>query len=72
MKTLDLHGVSHTDVPTLCHEFINANWNIEPELHIITGHSLTMKELVKDVLNVYDVEYKIGDLKNSGYIRIWI
>lgn len=72
MKSLDLHGVSHADVTALCHEFINASWNSESEIHIITGHSLTMKELVKDVLKVYDVEYKVGDLKNSGYIKIWI
>ena len=72
MKKLDLHGMPHADVTNACHEFINQHWNTGQELHIITGHSPAMKELVQEVLGVYTIEYTIGDLHNPGYVRLWV
>lgn len=72
MKKLDLHGIPHVDVTNACHEFINQHWNTDQELHIITGHSPAMKELVREVLGIYDVEYTMGDLHNPGYVRLWV
>lgn len=67
---LDLHGVPHEEADGLVHGFINANWKPDQELHIITGHSVLMKNIVKKALNFYDVEVTEGDPRNSGYIRI--
>lgn len=70
IPTLDLHGVPHEDADGLVHEFINANWKMDQELHIITGHSMLMKNIVTKALNFYDVEVVIGDPRNKGYIRV--
>jgi len=68
--TLDLHGVSHEDVPDLVHQFINSNWVPSVELHIVTGHSKRMKGIVLEVLELYDVDVSIGGPTNQGYIRV--
>lgn len=70
IKKLDLHGVKHAEVAQVCHSFINSSWGSYTVLHIITGHSQTMKAIVEKVLKNYDVDYTIGDLRNSGYIKI--
>lgn len=67
---LDLHGVSHEDAEGLVHEFINSNWKMDQELHIITGHSMLMKNIVRKTLDYYDVEVVMGDPRNTGYIRV--
>ena len=69
---LDLHGTQHENVKRVCHKFINEHWGSSQELHIITGYSPKMINLVKDVLNEYEVEYEVGDQRNSGYIRLWV
>jgi DNA-nicking Smr family endonuclease len=71
VRALDLHGVSHEDVEDMVHRFINENWTAEQELHVITGHSLRMKRIVKDVLKMYDVKVEEGDLRNAGYLRVF-
>jgi DNA-nicking Smr family endonuclease len=70
MKKLDLHGVPHAEVPELVHQFVNENWVEGRELHVITGHSLEMKRIVRSVLGMYDVEVDDGDPRNAGYLRI--
>jgi hypothetical protein len=67
---LDLHGLKHEDVEEVCHRFVNENWGSQVELHIVTGHSVKMKSLVRRVLSMYDLEFEDGDIKNKGYIRI--
>ena len=67
--TLDLHGVSHEDVPDLVHEFINANWRPNLELTIVTGMSYKMKAIVRDVLGMYDVEV-LYQPSNSGCLLV--
>jgi DNA-nicking Smr family endonuclease len=70
IKKLDLHGVKHAEAAQVCHDFINFSWGNYTVLHIITGHSQAMKAIVEKVLKNYDVDYTIGDLRNSGYIKI--
>lgn len=67
---LDLHGISHEDVPDLVHQFINANWRPNLELRIITGHSPRMQSLVKGILQQYDLELVLTDMKNGGQIKV--
>lgn len=58
MKTLDLHGVKHVDVPKLLDQFLweqmKKNRN---EVEIITGISNTMLEIVINNLKDYDFTY---------------
>lgn len=74
MIKLDLHGVKHEDVKNEVIRFVEENWNSgETELEIITGYSTTMKYLVRDVLDEYQLDHTdkalIGGIV-QGYIRI--
>lgn len=68
--TLDLHGISHEDVPDVVHQFINANWKPNLELSIITGYSDRMKTLVYSILKQYDLEVVTTDMRNGGKIKV--
>jgi len=68
--SLDLHGVSHEEAGDIVHQFVNAHWHANVELHIITGHSARMKSIVRSVLKCYDLEVFEADPRNSGYIRV--
>jgi len=58
MKTLDLHGVKHADVPKLMDQFIWEQMNKKSkEVEIITGLSQTMKQVVIKNLKDYDFNY---------------
>ena len=58
MKTLDLHGVKHADVPQLIDQFIWEQMNKNSkEIEIVTGISQTMKEVVIKTLKDYDFNY---------------
>lgn len=70
MKKLDLHGMPHEEVPEVVHGFINENWREGQELCVITGHSRVMKRIVRDVLDMYDVEVEEGDPQNLGYLKV--
>jgi len=58
MKTLDLHGVKHAEVPKLLDQFL---WEQiqkkRKEVEIITGMSNTMLEVVIKNLKDYDFAY---------------
>ena len=58
MKTLDLHGVRHADVPKLLDQFL---WEQiqkkRKEVEIITGMSHSMIEVVIKNLKDYDFSY---------------
>ncbi len=59
--TLDLHGVKHKDVFTHVDKFIGEHLLLgHLQVHIITGHSDKMKELVNEVLGDYGLESKPG------------
>ena len=58
MKTLDLHGVRHADVPKLMDQFIWEQMNKKTrEVEIITGISQAMKQVVIKNLKDYDFIY---------------
>ena len=58
MKTLDLHGVKHADVPKLIDQFIWEQMNKKArEVEIITGISQAMKQVVIKNLKDYDFIY---------------
>ena len=58
MRTLDLHGVKHADVPKLMDQFIWEQMNKKSkEVEIITGISQTMKHVVIKNLKDYDFNY---------------
>jgi hypothetical protein len=48
METLDLHGIRHHQVIRKVEEFVLRN---DIPLRIITGNSLTMRSLVREVLD---------------------
>jgi DNA-nicking Smr family endonuclease len=61
MKTLDLHGLNHEDAHREVEMFVNDNWDApEGSLKIITGHSISMRKQVVEVLDRYDLGYSIG------------
>lgn len=71
MTELDLHGYSHDDAGKILERTINVLWNSFEELHIITGHSQRMKQIVVDILHEYKLPYKTGNYSeiNTGVIR---
>ena len=60
MKQLDLHGIRHGDVRQKVIRFIEDLWGENVRVEIITGNSLEMKNIVKQVLDEYDLEYNDG------------
>ena len=64
MKTLDLHGVKHADVPRLVDQFIWEQMNKKSrEVEIITGVSQTMKDVV--IKNLKDYEFNYSEAWNN-------
>jgi hypothetical protein len=65
MKTLDLHGLYHSAVQQKVENFVLLN---ETPIRIITGNSLRMKEIVKQIVEKYDfkchyeTDYNLGSL----------
>ena len=70
MKTLDLHGVKHSEVPRLVDQFLWEQINKKSrEVEIITGLSTTMREIVINNLKDYDFTYN-DEFKNPGKIVV--
>lgn len=67
-KSLDLHGVKHQEAEAIIEDFILLT---TPPFKIITGNSSIMKEIVKNLLEKHNFEYKDGDFYNQGYILIF-
>ena len=64
MKTLDLHGVKHADVPKLMDQFIWEQMNKKSkEIEIITGLSQTMKQVV--IKNLRDYDFNFNEAWNN-------
>jgi hypothetical protein len=65
VKTLDLHGVHHTEVESQVVDFAYKN---ETPFKIITGNSRRMKDLVTQVLSRFELiaheesDYNLGAL----------
>ena len=70
---LDLHGFSHSDVSILLDQFIYKHIGYIDVMHVITGNSPKMKEVVLECLRHYPVKrIENGDIFNKGYIRFWL
>jgi len=55
MKTLDLHGYKHSEVPKLVDQFLWENMKVKSsEVEIITGISDNMKRIVIETINDYN------------------
>lgn len=55
MKTLDLHGIKHSEVPKLVDQFLWENMNKKTtEVEIITGISDQMKKIVIETIGDYN------------------
>tara|TARA_B100000963_G_C22444171_1_gene588051 strand:+ start:219 stop:455 length:237 start_codon:yes stop_codon:yes gene_type:complete len=66
---LDLHGVRHCDVPQTLHRFLTQHWS-KSTLHIITGKSESMRNIIREELRIYDdIRYYIS-MSNAGVIVI--
>jgi hypothetical protein len=74
MTTLDLHNTTHSTVRSKTIRFIESYWDKQIDLKIITGRSVTMQKTVKEVLDEYKLEYRVGDILeiNNGYIIIFM
>jgi DNA-nicking Smr family endonuclease len=57
MKTLDLHGVKHSEVQSMFDEFIYENMKLDTkEVEIITGISEQMKRIVRNLSDEYSMD----------------
>lgn len=58
MKTLDLHGIKHSDVPRILDQFVWEQMkNNTKEIEIITGISDIMKKIVIETIDDYQFTY---------------
>lgn len=70
MKTLDLHGIKHSEVQRVVDNFLWENiQKKEKEVEIITGISDQMKIIVKECVKDYNMDCN-DDLLNFGKITI--
>jgi len=67
---LDLHGVKHEDAKQKVISFVEENWDMDKELTIITGNSLTMKGITMNVLDEYNLTYQVSQIC-FGKIVTW-
>ena len=72
MKKLNLHGIKHGDVKRKVIHFVEDNWNSGKEIEIITGNSDKMRKLAIEILNEYNLYYRIGHMftYNKGYLIV--
>ena len=74
MKKIDLHGLRHHLVRTVLIREIEAIWDTDTDVEIITGYSDRMQKIVMEILDEYKLEYRIGDFSgvNTGFIKTTI
>ena len=65
MKSLDLHGKSYEAAKELASKFIDSNINDTP-IQIITGNSVEMQKIVKNVANKYNLKVEPKTYYNLG------
>ena len=65
---LDLHGVRHHEVRNKVIRLVEDNWGEGLIVEIITGNSYEMKSIVGNVLNEYNLDYKVGTFFNPNTI----
>ena len=65
---LDLHGVRHHEVRNKVIRIVEENWGEGMEVEIVTGNSDEMKSIVCNVLDEYNLDYKVGTFFNPNTI----
>ena len=65
---LDLHGVRHHEVRNKVIRLVEDNWGEGLNVEIITGNSDEMKSIVGNVLDEYNLDYKVGTFFNPNTI----
>ena len=65
IPSLDLHGIYQREVDDLVHNFLNENLNNLP-VEIITGNSERMKNIVKEIIESYNLTMQIKSHYNLG------
>ena len=63
---LDLHGVKHHEVRNKVIRIVEDNWGEGLGVEIITGNSDEMKSIVGNVLDEYNLDYKVGTFFNPN------
>tara|TARA_Y100000768_G_C23471996_1_gene448530 strand:+ start:330 stop:542 length:213 start_codon:yes stop_codon:yes gene_type:complete len=69
MKSLDLHGKSYEVAEDLATRFIDSNINDTP-FQIITGNSVEMQKIVKNIANKYSLKVEPKTYYNLGCLVI--
>jgi len=70
MDSLDLHGTRHLDVSNKIDQFLwESMKKNKKEVYIITGHSQIMKNLVKNTLHDYNMNYEVDSI-NPGILLV--
>jgi DNA-nicking Smr family endonuclease len=64
MNKLDLHSMNYLDARKAVISFVEERWNKDVDCKIITGHSIEMRRVVKEVLDEYNLDYQVG-----GYLK---
>ncbi|MCP4481628.1 MAG: hypothetical protein GY817_02235 [bacterium] len=67
IKILDLHGKRHEEVENEVENFVLLN---PCPLTIVTGNSLRMQEMVKRILNKYNLRYSYSSDLNLGSLFV--
>ncbi len=65
---LDLHGVRHHEVRNKVIRLVEDHWGEGLNVEIVTGNSDEMKSIVGNVLDEYNLEYKVGTFFNPNTI----
>jgi len=67
VETLDLHGVRHEDAERQIHRFI---YQVQLPCKIITGNSVEMKTIVRNVLEEYALHSHYEHYINNGCLVV--
>ncbi|MAZ61290.1 MAG: hypothetical protein CMG50_03835 [Candidatus Marinimicrobia bacterium] len=69
MDIIDLHGLKHSDGKLKVLLFIEKNLDNLP-IEIITGNSIEMQKIVKDVADSFELKISFPNHKNLGSLII--
>lgn len=74
MTKLDLHGFTYEQARSKTIRFIENYWDQYITLTIITGQSLGMRNAVIEVLDEYNLAYRVGDFlgMNKGHLEVFM
>tara|TARA_B100000953_G_C17892092_1_gene381591 strand:- start:344 stop:565 length:222 start_codon:yes stop_codon:yes gene_type:complete len=69
MKKLDLHGTKHFECKQIILNFIEKNLDNLP-VEIITGNSIEMQNIVKQIVKKFNLKCSYPNYKNLGSFMI--